>query len=189
MNTQGVQIRIVKSREELVECFRLRHEVFVKEFGVVAPKNPNSGLDVDKLDRQSIHLIVEEDGRMVGAMRLIPAGKRPNFRGLYEIDFDLDSDRVLEVSRVAILRERRGDAKLFCKLMHFIFLYAKTNGYKYFCGTFRPSLFRKLQEHLKIDFIFTSAPFPYGIDHKWKMVAFISPVSDENTLKFARGAE
>lgn len=189
MSEQGVRIRIMKNREELISCFRLRHDVFVGEFGVVVPKNPNSGLDVDKFDRQSIHLSVEENGQMVGAMRLIPAGRRPNFRGLYEIDFDLDSDKVLEVSRVAILREKRGDAKLFFKLMHFIFVYAEAHGYKYFCGTFRPALFRKLKEHVKIDFILTSEPFPYGVDGKWKMVAFISPVSEENTRKFALQAE
>lgn len=185
MSGEGVQIKVVKGQEELIECFRLRHKVFVEEYGVVAP----SGFDVDEFDKQSIHLSLMENGEMIGTMRLIPAGRRPNFRGLYEIDFDLDSDKVLEVSRVAIRRDRRGDAKLFYKLMHFIFVYARENGYKYFCGTFRPSLFRKLKEHAEIEFIFTSPPFPYGVDNKWKMVAFISPVSDENTEKFALQAE
>ncbi len=189
MSNESIQIKVVETEKELLECFRLRYKVFVQEFGVVAPKDPDSGLDQDEFDKDSVHLSLKVDNKLVGAMRLIPAGKRPNFRGLYEIDFDLDSDKVLEVSRVAVLREKRGDAKLFYKLMHFIFLYAKASGYKYFCGTFRPALFRKLQEHAKIDFIFTSKPFPYGVDNKWKMVAFISPVSDENTKKFAVQAE
>lgn len=189
MDRQSVQIRVVKDKRELIECFRLRYEVFVKEYGVVAVKNPDSGLDVDEFDRQSIHFSLMERDQLIGTLRLIPAGKRPNFRGLYEIDFDLDSDKVLEISRVAICRDRRGAAKLFFKLMYFIFLYAKANGYKYFCGTFRPSLFRKLKEGVKIDFIFTSEPFPYGVDGKWKMVAFIGPVSEDNTRKFALQAE
>ncbi|MBU6141735.1 GNAT family N-acetyltransferase [Patescibacteria group bacterium] len=187
MDKRNIEIRIARDRNDLLECFRLRYVVFAQEYGVVHPKK--SGLDADKFDKQSVHLLVLEDGRPVGTARLIPAGKRPNFRGLYEINFDLDSDKSFEVSRVAIIREKRGDAKLFYKLMYFIFIYAQSCGYKYFCGTTRPALFRLLKESAKINFTFSGQPFVYGANGEWKMIAFISPVSEENINKFAKQAE
>ena len=61
-------VKTAESREELIESFKLRHEVFHKEFrGVTTP-----GLDYDKFDFSYDHLIIvhNKTNQIIGTYRL-----------------------------------------------------------------------------------------------------------------------
>lgn len=180
-----IRIKVADRRDELIQSFRLRYEVFVKEFGVADRKNSKTQLEVDKFDSKSIHIIAVENDQVIGTLRLIPAHDNYDFRGLYRISFVLDG-KFFEISRAAIRRDKRGDAKLLYKLLHFALLYAKSQNCKYFCGTLRASFFRRVKM-TQLDFIFASEPFLY--ENKWMIVAFISPLSEMNIRRIALRAE
>jgi len=61
-------LKTANSHQELIESFRLRHEVFYKEFQEVEA----SGLDFDRYDRHFDHLIIvhKETNKIIGTYRL-----------------------------------------------------------------------------------------------------------------------
>jgi putative hemolysin len=62
------QLKTATSYEEIIESFRLRHEVFFQEFQDIK----GSGLDVDRFDYHFDHLIIvhKESNKIVGTYRL-----------------------------------------------------------------------------------------------------------------------
>lgn len=63
------RLQIAKTKSQVLECFKLRHEVFVEE---MAGRKKKSGLDYDKYDNFCDHLIIihEPSQKIVGTYRL-----------------------------------------------------------------------------------------------------------------------
>lgn len=63
------RLQMAKTKSQVLECFKLRHEVFVKE---MAGRKTKSGLDYDKYDNFCDHLIIihESSQKIVGTYRL-----------------------------------------------------------------------------------------------------------------------
>jgi putative hemolysin len=70
--TSLFRIRLARSSEDLVECQRLRFDVFNLELGEGLSASERSGLDIDPFDSFCDHLMVRdiESGRLVGTYRL-----------------------------------------------------------------------------------------------------------------------
>lgn len=62
-------LKIAQSKSEVIDCFRLRHEVFCKE---MAGRSTKSRLDYDEYDLVCDHLIIQHEptGKIVGTYRL-----------------------------------------------------------------------------------------------------------------------
>jgi predicted GNAT family N-acyltransferase len=61
-------VRRARSQREVDEALELRRQVFVDEQGVTLEA------DRDGRDHESVHLVAMSDGRVVGTLRLLPAG-------------------------------------------------------------------------------------------------------------------
>ena len=70
--TSLFRISLAQSPGELVECQRLRYDVFNLELGEGLSTSDRSGLDIDPFDSFCDHLMVRdlENGRLVGTYRL-----------------------------------------------------------------------------------------------------------------------
>lgn len=174
-----IWVRVAKSVEEYEECFRLRYHVFVEEFGV-ADGNAGRNSEKDEYDEHSTQCLVVKNGATVGTLRLIDGRYSQDFRGLYRPVFAIDFSKALEFSRVAILREYRGEMGIFIHMLAYAHRYANALRYEYFFGTFRVSFYRHFRK-AGWHFIFVSEPFMY--ENTWKIVAFVSPISRENIDK------
>lgn len=174
------RIKIARSSAELGASLRIREKVFLEESGL-----PLSN-DRDEYDDKSgtVHFLVEEGGEAIGTFRLLRILNNANgFRGLYTLPFVFDFAKSLELSRVAIIPERRRTG-LFMLIVKYVNLFARANGYPYICGTFREELMRFfLKQGWQFDFV--SETFPYH--DKWQIVAFISPV-EKNLQKLMKNS-
>lgn len=163
-----ISIKIAKTEEEMKTVFSLRSKIFIEENGLQANH------DLDNYDDQSIHFIISKHKTPIGGMRLIKIEEQKwNFRDLYEMPFEFDFKKSLEVSRFGFIKGVSGNNELL-SLLDAAYRYAINNNFDYFCGTIRLE-FLELLKRLGITFYFVSEPFIYY--NKWKIVAFISDVS------------
>lgn len=72
----SVEIRRVASRKELAAALDVRHRVFCVEQGV--PKRE----EIDGRDREALHLVAVEDGRVIGTCRLLIVDRTVQFSRL-----------------------------------------------------------------------------------------------------------
>ena len=102
---------ILKTAEnsiDLVECFKIRHDVFGKEF----QGKPNNGLDFDRFDYHFDHLMIVNKlfGEVVGTYRLSPIRDIRNSYIANEFDLgpleNLDGSKI-ELGRACIRKEFR----------------------------------------------------------------------------------
>ncbi|WP_422771602.1 GNAT family N-acetyltransferase [Plantactinospora sp. WMMC1484] len=115
--TSGYTLLIAEGASQVAAAQRLRHTVFVDEFGANL-RSPTPGLDVDDLDQYCEHLIVREDrsGAVVGTYRmLLPDRAARAGRRYAEGEFDLSPlaplrDEVVEIGRSCVDPAHRSGA-------------------------------------------------------------------------------
>ena len=104
-------LKIADSYEELIESFKLRHEVFHVEFQDSSP----GGLDFDKFDRWFDHLIIihKDSQKIIGTYRLNCTDSLRNSYTALEFDltsiFDMQGP-FLELGRACIQKDHRKGA-------------------------------------------------------------------------------
>lgn len=74
--TEKIEIRRHHGEEEMAQLLRLRHDVFCIEQGV--PERE----ELDGRDREALHLVAVEDGRVLGTCRLLFVGTTVQFSRL-----------------------------------------------------------------------------------------------------------
>ncbi|MFY1690088.1 GNAT family N-acetyltransferase [Plantactinospora sp. WMMB782] len=107
--TSGYTLLIADSASQVAAAQRLRHSVFVDEFGADL-RTPVTGLDVDEFDPYCEHLIVREDasGAVVGTYRMLPPDRAAQAGRRYaEGEFDLSPlaplrDELVEIGRSCV---------------------------------------------------------------------------------------
>ena len=83
--------QIAKNEKEILECFRIRNEVFVREQKLFKDS------DIDRFDKNAIYILVKIDNEIVGTVRVFKKENGIWFGG-----------------RLAVLKKaRRGDASKF----------------------------------------------------------------------------
>lgn len=120
----AMKVRLATSEAEIRMAQRLRYHVFHEECG--APLSGQVGLDADRFDAASEHLLVIDpkssagfalpDGALVGCYRMITQRAAEALGGFYSAgEFDLapllarhPARRFLELGRSCVLREARG---------------------------------------------------------------------------------
>lgn len=83
---------LTTDRDQVRAAQRLRHDVFVGEFGASLPAG-EPGLDVDRFDAFCDHLVVREEraGEIVGTYRMLPPERARAAGALYaEGEFVID---------------------------------------------------------------------------------------------------
>jgi predicted GNAT family N-acyltransferase len=68
-----IEVREARDKGERAALLALRHEVFVEEQGV-PPE-----LEIDEHDKDALHLVALENGRMIGTCRVLKAGDQAKF--------------------------------------------------------------------------------------------------------------
>jgi predicted GNAT family N-acyltransferase len=74
--TEKIEIRRHRGEDEMAQLLRLRHDVFCTEQGV--PERE----ELDGRDREALHLVAVEDGRVLGTCRLLFVGTTVQFSRL-----------------------------------------------------------------------------------------------------------
>ena len=104
-------LKTASTSEELIESFRLRHEVFYQEFQEVE----GGGLDVDRFDSQFDHLIIihKESNKIIGTYRVSCSA----FSKLSYTELEFDLSKILkmkgphlELGRACIQKNHRRGA-------------------------------------------------------------------------------
>ena len=112
-------VRLAHCEQEVMECLRLRYQVFSEEMGAqLSTREP--GVDRDRFDAHCKHLLVRNDvtGEVIATTRLLTdsdAGQAGSFYS--ETEFDLSpikalGGRILEVGRTCIHHDYRRGAAL-----------------------------------------------------------------------------
>lgn len=115
--TSGYTLLIADSATQVAAAQRLRHTVFVEEFGANL-SSPVPGLDIDEFDAYCEHLIVREDrtGAVVGTYRMLPPDRLAQAGGRYaDGEFDLTPlaplrDGLVEIGRSCVDPAHRSGA-------------------------------------------------------------------------------
>ena len=139
--TSLFRIILAQSPEDLVECQRLRYDVFNLELGEGLSTSDRSGLDIDPFDSFCDHLMVRdlETGRLVGTYRLQTgevARRNLGYYGNQLFDFSAyDSVRreVLELGRACVHIDYRNIMVLHA-LWKGIAVYATRHDSRYLIG-------------------------------------------------------
>ncbi|MFT4625813.1 MAG: putative GNAT family N-acyltransferase [Myxococcota bacterium] len=107
----ALTVELVASPAALAEVYRLRRRIYVDELGVLGPDHPFVDGDAlrDPYDAYSHQLLLREDGRPIGTLRLTVAAYGPLELEAYT-DAPIGSDRqVAEGTRFMVSRaSRRG---------------------------------------------------------------------------------
>ena len=135
------RVRIAQSPEELMECQRLRYEVFNLELGEGLSTSDRSGLDIDPFDTFCDHLMVSdlETGRLVGTYRLQTgevARRNLGYYGNQLFDFSVYEPirkELLELGRACVHVDYRNIMVLHA-LWKGIAVYAVRNDIRYLIG-------------------------------------------------------
>jgi N-acyl-L-homoserine lactone synthetase len=99
--------RVLNAQEDVDNGFRLRHDVFCKEIGIINPEEFPDGMEVDDYDDNSLHTALFEDGRMVAYARLVlPCNMFPIERTNI-LPKKFERGRSAEISRGAVVKDRR----------------------------------------------------------------------------------
>lgn len=103
-------LKLAKSRKEMFECFRLRHDVFCVEMGGYEKA---SKMDFDKFDNFCDHLIIvhQETMQVVGTYRINFSGNSKEFYTSTEFDItswlSTENNVFIELGRACIAKEHR----------------------------------------------------------------------------------
>jgi putative hemolysin len=139
--TSLFRVSLAQSPEDLIECQRLRYNVFNVELGEGLSTSDRSGLDIDPFDSFCDHLMVRdlESGKLVGTYRLQTgpvARKNLGYYGNQIFDFsvyDRVRNEVLELGRACVHIDYRNIMVLHA-LWKGIAVYATRNDSRYLIG-------------------------------------------------------
>jgi putative hemolysin len=139
--TSLFRISLAQSPENLIECQRLRYQVFNIELGEGLSTSDRSGLDIDPFDSFCDHLMVRdlETGKLVGTYRLQTgevARRNLGYYGNQLFDFSAYEPvrrEVLELGRACVHIDYRNIMVLHA-LWKGIAVYATRNDSRYLIG-------------------------------------------------------
>jgi putative hemolysin len=139
--TSLFRVTLAQSPDELMECQRLRYEVFNLELGEGLSTSDRSGLDIDPFDTFCDHLMVRdlETGRLVGTYRLQTgevARRNLGYYGNQLFDFSVYEPvrkELLELGRACVHIDYRNIMVLHA-LWKGIAVYATRNDMRYLVG-------------------------------------------------------
>ena len=139
--TSLFRVSLAQSPDELIDCQRLRYEVFNLELGEGLSTSDRSGLDIDPFDTFCDHLMVSdlETGKLVGTYRLQTgevARRNLGYYGNQLFDFSVYEPvrkEVLELGRACVHIDYRNIMVLHA-LWKGIAVYATRNDMRYLIG-------------------------------------------------------
>lgn len=139
--TSLFRVSLAQSPDDLIECQRLRYEVFNLELGEGLSTSDRSGLDIDPFDSFCDHLMVRdlETGKLVGTYRLQTgqvARKNLGYYGNQLFDFSVYEPvrkELLELGRACVHIDFRNIMVLHA-LWKGIAVYAIRNDSRYLVG-------------------------------------------------------
>ncbi len=119
-NEKGLSVRMASSVQDVMNCQRLRYEVFALEMGAQLPTG-HLGLDKDGFDEVCAHLLVEDvsTGDVVACTRILTDKVAQEVGGFYYSDHEFDltkirhmSGRVMEIGRTCVRADFRNGATI-----------------------------------------------------------------------------
>lgn len=122
-------IRQAMTAQEIEDVYRLRFLVFCIQLGWLPPENYPEEKESDEFDPYSVHFLAYDSSDVpVGTIRVI-THSRIGLQITKHFDLQLDNwnQRSVEISRLAILEEMRGDLFLMLGLCRAIYHWSKDN--------------------------------------------------------------
>ncbi len=135
-------VKPAETQAEIEAALRLRYEVFNLELGEGLAASEARGLDEDRFDEICDHLLVidEDEGRVVGTYRLLPAFKVSGWEDFYAWqEFDIRplaglEGGILELGRSCVHPQYRQAARAISLLWRGIASYVMMYGIKHLFG-------------------------------------------------------
>jgi putative hemolysin len=139
---QQLVVKPAETAAEVEAALRLRYEVFNLELGEGLASSEVRGLDEDRFDEICDHLLVidEEQDRVVGTYRLLPASKVSGWEDYYAWqEFDIRplealSGNLLELGRSCVHPQYRHAARVISLLWRGIASYVIMYGFEHLFG-------------------------------------------------------
>lgn len=141
--TGNYRFAFARTRDEVIDVLRLRHQVFVEELGQGLAANDGAGVDVDRFDPWFHHVVVRHvaSGAAVGCYRLQTRTQaEASAVGWYAAsEFDLSTlgdeflDGAVEIGRACIHPAHR-NAEALLQLWAGLAAYARHNGKRHLFG-------------------------------------------------------
>lgn len=104
------RLAVASSETDREAVFRLRYRTVV-EMGWAKPEEFPDGMERDEDDERSVHVCAWDGDELVGISRVVLPRKGGPLPLESEFDLALDSEGLVEVGRVVILPQLRGDAR------------------------------------------------------------------------------
>lgn len=136
----GLIVRVVRSKAQLRETFRLRYDIYC-----AAPENERpsdfrpedfpEGIERDAWDDYSVHFAAFLDGKIIGTVRLIQGAKCDSgflMESTFTLPPEIERAKLLEASRIAVAYEARG-LGVFHALCKKAMQWSKAHGYTQWC--------------------------------------------------------
>ena len=107
---------LIENKEVLKDTFRMRHEVYVEEFGFERKEDHKDGLETDEYEDDSIHFAcLNETDSVIGTLRLVlDSDKGFPIEHAVETEFigeKPDRGKIAEISRLTISKDLRRRAE------------------------------------------------------------------------------
>lgn len=171
----NLEIRKLKTPEDLKKHHQLRHEVYVLQKGWETENG--AGLEIDGWDQFSHHFGAFYDGKLVATLRLIDGRKTdlPIFRLVEEKWRQKNS---LEISRVICRKQKKmSKMQVMLALYSATYEFAKNRGYEYVYAVIRKKHFRFLKVWLRMPFYKIHGKGPFTKKGE-KFIPTIARISD-----------
>lgn len=141
MSDCELQVRLATSAQDIVDCQRLRYEIFAQEMGANLP-TAHLGLDKDGFDDVCDHLLVEDmvTGQIVACTRILSDVVANEVGGYYYSDHEFDlaqirrlQGRVMEIGRTCVRSDFRNGTTISV-LWSGLAEYMLTHGFDFLMG-------------------------------------------------------
>ncbi|MDX1608002.1 MAG: GNAT family N-acyltransferase [Candidatus Spechtbacterales bacterium] len=131
LKTLRIKVRIATTPSQLNDAFSLRYEIYL-DSGYIDPKDFPDQLFEDKYDKHSINFIAYRKKEPIGIVRLVlPSEAGFPIEEYYNVMLPFKDDAV-EVSRLAVDRDYRGDKRrAVIALMRAAYYWSRKNNVSY----------------------------------------------------------
>jgi N-acyl-L-homoserine lactone synthetase len=136
---------ITSDSKELEELYRIRYEVYCKEYGYIPEEKTKNNMEFDEWDAHSVHFIIRDIKKEISATVRLILNSQANFPIQKHFKFDVnfnhfDLNKAAEISRLIVIRKYRKHHLMFL-LIKGIYIYIKKNNIEHIFSVMDDKLF------------------------------------------------
>lgn len=130
----SIAICLAESERQQEQMYRLRYDIYTTEVSSFKKEEFPDGIEKDKYDEHSVHIIACEGDSVIGTLRLVkdsPVGFV--METAFKLPLALDRSQAVEHSR-GIVRPAYRNRKIYPRMLEFAYNWQRQNGYPIYLG-------------------------------------------------------